>query len=141
MEALRDLKKQMDKTKEEMRKIGKEALTSEFNKVFDGWPEIEGIKWTQYTPYFNDGEPCIFRVNNVYVKTENDFGGDDDDGWLEEYDFPSDLGVQPARTWMKNLNKSLELCEEILQSIFGDHVQVTIWRGKTEAEVESYDHD
>jgi hypothetical protein len=26
-------------------------------------PTIESFGWTQYTPYFNDGEPCVFSVN------------------------------------------------------------------------------
>jgi hypothetical protein len=26
-------------------------------------PTIESFGWTQYTPYFNDGEPCVFHVS------------------------------------------------------------------------------
>ncbi|WP_433612150.1 hypothetical protein ACQP2P_00445 [Dactylosporangium sp. CA-139114] len=28
--------------------------------------------WTQYTPYFNDGEPCVFRVNPPWFRTPDD---------------------------------------------------------------------
>ena len=31
-------------------------------------PEIAALRWRQYTPYFNDGEPCTFSVNDLYAK-------------------------------------------------------------------------
>ena len=29
---------------------------------------IEAISWTQYTPYFNDGEECVFQVGDLKIK-------------------------------------------------------------------------
>jgi hypothetical protein len=29
---------------------------------------VEAVGWTQYTPYFNDGEPCEFGIHEVGVK-------------------------------------------------------------------------
>ena len=34
-------------------------ITKEF---FDKNPGITGVVWTQYTPYFNDGDTCEFSV-------------------------------------------------------------------------------
>lgn len=48
-------------------KIGKATLTEEFKKLFEDVPELESLKWTQYTPHFNDGDACVFGVH--------DFGG------------------------------------------------------------------
>lgn len=31
-------------------------------------PDVAAVKWTQYTPYFNDGEPCVFGANEIEVK-------------------------------------------------------------------------
>jgi hypothetical protein len=138
MEAIRNLKKQLDDTREEMVKLGRDALTAEFKRIFEEWPEIEGIRWTQYTPYFNDGDPCVFHVNGSYVKI-GDEGGDDDDGWKDRYEVGDRDSIEYKRC--KEIQDSLDLCEEILPFIFGDHVQVTIWRGKDEAEVEDHDHD
>jgi hypothetical protein len=45
-------------------------------------PEIVEFGWTQYTPYFNDGEPCIFGANSLWVRTTKDApkkSKDDDD--------------------------------------------------------------
>jgi hypothetical protein len=51
--------------KSEMQKL----LKSEMNNIFvDFWeqnPNINSIVWSQYAPYFNDGEPCVFSVRDV----------------------------------------------------------------------------
>jgi hypothetical protein len=33
--------------------------------------EVEAVRWDQYTPSFNDGEPCRFSVHAVEVKLKN----------------------------------------------------------------------
>lgn len=35
--------------------------------------------WYQYTPYFNDGEPCIFRVYGSWFRTDEDEDADKDE--------------------------------------------------------------
>lgn len=30
-------------------------------------PEGFAVQWNQYTPYFNDGEPCTFRLGDPYL--------------------------------------------------------------------------
>jgi len=45
---------------------------------------IDSFGWTQYTPYFNDGDPCVFSVGEPWfrtvedVKAQKDAGSDDD---------------------------------------------------------------
>lgn len=137
MEELNHLRLRMDDIREEMKQAAKELLPVEFKKRFDEWPEAEAFRWTQYTPYFNDGDACVFSVNQPYVKI-GDERGDQDDGYLEAYDF--DPGsVEWNR--MKDIEGMLESCEDVLEELFGDHCQVTIWRDKNEAEVEEYSHD
>ena len=74
-----------------------------FQEFFKAFPEIKMIAWTQYTPYFNDGDTCEFGVNDkVFVavdavkKYEEDEDEDEDEDTdrvsiydLEyEYEFP-----------------------------------------------------
>ena len=35
-----------------------------FQEFFKAFPEIKMIAWTQYTPYFNDGEACVFDIKD-----------------------------------------------------------------------------
>ena len=51
--------------------------------------DFVGVKWTQYIPGFNDGDPCVFSLGEVLVRY-NDIPGEDDehpegdneDGWV-----------------------------------------------------------
>jgi hypothetical protein len=35
-------------------------------------PTIASFGWHQYTPYFNDGEPCVFHTYGFWVRTVDD---------------------------------------------------------------------
>lgn len=77
---------------------------------------VLGVGWTQYTPYFNDGDPCVFGVGDLSIAIEGaerpmDFeyswqeDDADEDGmvWLSTYDeeFVRLIG-DPARQWIKD---------------------------------------
>src|SRR5262245_8220752 len=138
MEELKELKTRLDNTKEEIAKLVKHLLWREFQDLFLKWPEAEAIRWTQYTPYFNDGDPCVFRFNGDTTIKLGDRTINNEDGFFEDWEF--DEGSK-ERDLLQRIHDSLEISEYVLQSIFGDYVQVTVWRGKEEAEVEDYDHD
>jgi hypothetical protein len=78
---------------------------------------IASFGWTQYTPYFNDGDPCVFSIHQCLVvklapvpleqasyddhgalisrsTMDDDDDGDDDDG----VEYNSALGTR-TRTW------------------------------------------
>ena len=67
MDTIKELenKIQRAKIKEEIiKKQLKNDFFSLIKRVFEN-KSIKAIYWTQYTPYFNDGEECIFRVNEL----------------------------------------------------------------------------
>lgn len=114
----------------------------EFLKLLDAVLAAEGaeaVRWEQYTPYFNDGEVCEFRVHELLVKMAgDDESGDYDDGFV--YDFaPYEYNVV-TRTYdylpIKEEHKAAEAArrvlahelgsfEEFLYDTFGDHAQIT----------------
>jgi hypothetical protein len=148
---------------EELRKEFPELLKS----LFDTSDWIHSVGWTQYTPYFNDGDECTFQVNldldyGFIINGEEDFinnstfcsypvrkyadGVQVYEDWLKRY--PEDK-INPD-TIQEDLEKLAEVraFNEVLMSIpddfyldlFGNHVKVEIDRtGKIS--VESYDHD
>jgi len=69
------LRKQMQ---EESNKIFGE-LTKEF---FDENPKLESFAWTQYTPYFNDGDTCEFQANTDYIYVNGEYIEDCD--WYDK---------------------------------------------------------
>lgn len=35
-------------------------------------PGVEAVRWNQYTPYFNDGEVCVFHIYGALVRIAGD---------------------------------------------------------------------
>lgn len=110
---------------------GETAVKAFFKEYFDKHPEVYGVKWEQYTPYFNDGDPCEFRLNGIYTfKTQEAFENEEEsmyniEGAEESY------GEEPQT--------SLKQIEDILEDVFGDHATVAVSREKIV--VEECEHD
>lgn len=113
------------------------------------FPEVEYVQWDQYTPYFNDGEPCVFSVGEVGVRVTgvDEDAGDYGDGILTEWDLnprygreglfdgPDWAGIHVA---LEKLNQSGEW-ERIALENFGDHAEVRAT--KDGFSVEYYEHE
>lgn len=64
---------------------------------------INSFGWTQYTPYFNDGDPCVFSVGEPWFRTVDDVKGktagtddDDEDYDSDDYSFGIGYGGHPT---------------------------------------------
>lgn len=139
--------------KKEFTQEAKSKLNRFIEIVFETSPDINAIIWTQYTPYFNDGDPCEFSVNDPFFTNaiyeddidECSFGyydGSNSEIWCET--------LYEIDKREKNINKAIlkkfcqfqqsdELCD-VLKDVFEDHSKVIAVRGK-EIEIKSYDHD
>lgn len=128
-------------------------------------PTIVEFGWRQYTPYFNDGDPCTFSVHGTWVRTTADEDADEYElemwshrslgeikggEWVSDPDRPGRnkrVGAQyegpdEARYQRcKALESAIEggAFEDVLLDAFGDHANVTVRRDGIE--VEFYDHD
>ena len=58
-------KEQYEAEKKKISVRGKELIQDVLKSVFDEDPDLASVGWDQYTPYFNDGDPCVFSVNDV----------------------------------------------------------------------------
>lgn len=45
-------------------------LQDAYERLFD-YPQLKSVSWTQYTPYFNDGDECIFSVHGLQTAVLN----------------------------------------------------------------------
>ena len=129
--------------------------------VFDKHPCLMGLRWTQYTPYFNDGDPCVFRNNSgsfdaefaSFVKGEvpevapsSDESSDDEDGdWVEGAGYsPERLKNEERRLAVEDASRALDKFDgDDLLTMFDDHQRVTISRTETGVKIISrnYYHD
>lgn len=141
---------EMEKVKKEFQDKGKAILKKSFSAFFEAVPSIKAIPWTQYTPYFNDGEPCEFGVRDMWVLSELSYSDWQEEGgsYAEEYDvvntycddkYKNELTKEQkklANDFIKNISK---LSDDIYEDMFGDHVYVIAT--KDGFEIEEYSHD
>lgn len=155
-----DLQTAFDKLLDEQRALQKkfqetaQALFKETTKeFFDKNPNVTAIVWTQYTPYFNDGDTCEFSVHDATFTNAPDphnvrwgeYDGDEEvaadgseifawEGWGEA---PVDLNTEMCKAFDRMINSS-EM-EDVMKAMFGDHVKVVATREGFD--VDDYDHD
>lgn len=60
---INELKEKIKETNKLVSEHAKEVLDKAFADIFTKYPEVVGFKWQQYTPTFNDGDPCVFWLN------------------------------------------------------------------------------
>lgn len=102
--------------------------------------KIVEFGWDQYTPYFNDGEPCEFSVYAPWVRTTGD--AEDAKTWnLEVQGHPTLEEDDPTWTKAEALGAAVEggAFENVLLEAFGDHAQIVV--RKDGITVEFYEHD
>lgn len=93
MSAFENIVVMMNERNQEIEKIKLKYMTemqAEFNNAakafFEACPGVQAIAWTQYTPYFNDGDPCVFSVGELYFVV----AGFDADNLPTPYEFEDD---------------------------------------------------
>lgn len=101
-------------------------------ELFDKYEGLESFGWTQYTPYFMDGDPCVFSIGHSEMN-----GSYCEGNWYEGEEFDDH---KAAGKEIDKFVTSLGKCESALQSIFGDHSLVTILRSGN-VQITDYDHD
>lgn len=129
---------------------GKSIFSELAQDVFDKNPKLINFQWNQYTPYFNDGDECIFGVNRDYFNINTDSSESYFDLWyLESEKYRQDIkyneyGFDTLDELIQAVKDIKELMnvfsDEDFKDIFGDHAQVTI-SNNGEIEVDGYDHD
>ena len=122
------------------RKQYREGLSVEFSayfrEVFARHPVLEAVRWEQYTPYYNDGESCTFRV----------YGSEPDVRFVGSSDFESTAEGEMSTAEKERAVE--DLCDsffplanqepEAFLEMFGDHARVTATRDGFA--IEKYSH-
>ncbi len=157
LKTLREKNSEILKLKSEIVDISSDIFDDFYKYIFDKYPTLESFGWTQYTPYFNDGDTCVFSVNTDYITVNDDY--------VDESNWSQKTKVISWGTWNNNTRKYEGRVEEdnpeydsILSeasneitnflgqfdndfylSKFGDHAQITIT--KSGVNISDYDHD
>ena len=89
--------------------------------------EVKGVKWTQYAPSFNDGDPCTFHVGEL-----NLINGEDEDE--EEADNLGEL----SEIFEGNYGDTVTPMESLFMAAFGASSEVKLMRGADDFEVDEH---
>lgn len=154
---------------EQLAQLGENAAKEVAAYLSTNIPEGFCLEWTQYTPYFNDGDACTFRVNDAYIYPRKfDEDGDEiREPYAEENEnsiglssyYVQKYGVETYTNWRGDVNPGdpeqeglpratlVALAEawkkipgDMLNAAFGDHTKVRIF-ANGEFESDDYDHD
>lgn len=121
------------------------------NEIKKEHPSIRAVCWIQYTPYFNDGEPCEFGVGTPeFICANEDVTKeriielwDDNNGYMEyiedEEISNADISWTEYET-LKTLFNSTE-AEMLFLNQYGDHARVLIILDDNTCINSEYEHE
>jgi hypothetical protein len=134
IEEIKEFQKKWDEEKAILSAKFKDGFPTFFKEIFTKYPKLKAFRFTAYTPYFNDGDECIFRVGGAeefliegYEKFDDYYSlGKENEEWLKE-----------VRTEVNKIIHSVK--NHFYQDAFGDHIEITVYSDKTN--IEEYDHE
>jgi hypothetical protein len=157
-----EIKEEMKRLRDEARKKVKDFFLKGMNKIFEMFPEVKTVSWRQYTPYFNDGEECVFGAHTDDFRV-NDYDQYDDDS-DDSSEYKNVMPYNETRgSWHTNAHtgqrewrylnpesRAVKIKEAIqgflsqldnddYKTMFGDHAKVIVMKNKVI--VEEYEHD
>lgn len=138
IEQLKSFRKRRDELEQEIQSTGKQLFREAVEMIFNEHPGLVAFSWTQYTPYFNDGDECVFSANTDYLDIQ--FGDEEE---LKAYYASSSApasGKHEADKAVKNFLRLFD--DDDYKAMFGDHIKVIVTKGDSiKIEVEGYNHD
>jgi hypothetical protein len=110
-----EMNQKISDLQKELTEFSKKGFSEVFREFFDKNPQIENIFWRQYTPYFNDGEPCEFSVHDVSFTL---VGDDDSDSDSEGSDIPNENTIKYLKrdigNWKAYNADPIKYCEGLV---------------------------
>ena len=126
------------------RQKAKVKLKEVFKQFWEENPDIKVVVWTQYAPYFNDGDACVFRINGPTFSNatdENDIGdlhygeydGDNKDiwgigSWGIDRTSKEKSGVNSESVKLLYNFLTSDAMEDVLKSMFGSDNKIVATR-------------
>lgn len=131
--------------KEEFNKL-KQSLINDFRvfletlaqDIFINIPQLKAISWLQYTPFFNDGDECTFRIRDIIYYNfipENGFFRYAEE--IHEEEYPADYWAcsdydlhesnlsKEAISFLKDFDSTINQNRDFIKEIFNDHSKIS----------------
>jgi hypothetical protein len=158
--AYQEARQKIEEAKKIVRDTAKEVFTELSTPIFAAHPELDSFSWNQYSPYFNDGDECVFSANtsqeeigvngceacddddanDSYSIANSDHDWDTVDGKYTRIDLPEERWHPMFKAQRAAAELLSNFDSDTLEEMFGNHAEVTVNRDGT-VEVEHYSHD
>lgn len=133
------------KMQEIIKAEGETRMKEMFKELFDKFPAIVQVSWRQYTPYFNDGEPCEFGVHDPQFTMQGEEADRYEnciwslDSRVKDGKLKAPENWEEYKAAMQAVAKAVCGMDETMLATFGDHAEITVTPDKIVCE--SCDHD
>lgn len=149
-EKLVETKSRMEEMRRALNEEFKAKIADVFNDFFAANPDVYAFAWSQYTPYFNDGDECVFSLNEIYAYKDHPAVREAVAEGSRELVWGELEGTEDEVVWntwsgnskntaVEDFIRELTQFEDEFQYAFGDHVMVIVTRDGID--VEEFDHD
>lgn len=125
------------------KKLGKDGVVEYLQEFFTDNPQVKAIQWAQYTPGFNDGDPCVFSVTEPQFSLvdDHDMGaalelGDHEAGFYSRYSLKN--SKSKLYKTLQTMEDTFHNLSDLLETAFGNGSQITVHNDGT-VEVDDYD--
>jgi hypothetical protein len=134
---LKQLNEVLREVREKRQSLLKDVFSEKSQIVFAANPGLESFTWKQYTPYFNDGDACHFRVHKEEINLVLN-GEEAEEVYFSSYSKNKENNpLYPIWQDIQSIFEGYEPSD--LEEMFGDHVKVTVTPNG--AETQEYNHD
>lgn len=114
----KELQAELEGVNKTFTKLAEKAFKNWTKDIFSRYPALDSIQWIQYTPSFNDGDPCYFRCYNDYYSINSDEQEDiNEDGFASE---EIESLKKEVDAWMENFD------DDDMERLFGNGAKVTL---------------
>lgn len=149
MQQIKQKVEELNKKREELNNLISLEFSKYLSEEMSKINELDSISFSCYTPYFNDGDECVYSVNTDYA----DFYDKDGEPLNYFIDYKDkelskeELIDKYGESYINAYNVKEEIINflnmipmDFYMSTFGDHVLVTINKDGS-YKTESYDHE
>lgn len=137
-----EIRREFDAEKAQFERRMQAAFAQALKEFWVEFPKAEVVSWAQFTPYFNDGDECVFSVHEASVNGYNSWG-DFDETVLDE-DTGDITNVEkecPVKKECAAFDKLLNAVgDDVMRVMYGDHTQVILRRDGS-ANIRDWEHD
>lgn len=172
LDDLARLNEQVAELRTQQREVAKSMVHDGTKSIFAEYGDVvHSFGWAQYTPYFNDGDPCTFGMNGLWVYAVEDVKGVEDEDqlydllheWKYDYEGSPAFGYSDSkyrkttgygRNELPNPNydprygEAYEACQAIYSALSDNDLALDLFGDHVEVtfsaegvDVEEHDHD